>query len=357
MVYAVDLIDIESRHTKWLIDGMKSDNIVVDNSFQRRYVWVNNDRISLVETILLGFSIPEIYLWQNQTDPETGETKYSIVDGQQRLGAILSYINDEFKLLKSGLENKDSDYANKFFSELLPEQKSFFWKYKFSVRFIKEELDRELIVKLFLRLNKTSTTLNPQELRNAKFNGKLLQLSDDISSLEFWTKYKIFNHSDLRRMQDIQFISTLLLFIRKGINEETSQNSINKLYDDYNEKYPEYYDDFKLFKSILSVIEELVSSKNYLTNILKTKAHLYTLYTLSYFLLKKVKKSHYSSISVKLEEFFEHYINNTNFSDKETNLLLLKYRELNKEGTQKKQNRISRLEILKSYLDTDSLAS
>src|SRR5690554_5018722 len=98
MINPINFIDVESRPIKWLVDGIKGETIIVDNSFQRRYVWVPKDKVALIETILLGYPIPEVYLWQNETDPETGDTIFSIVDGQQRLGAVQGFINDEFKL-------------------------------------------------------------------------------------------------------------------------------------------------------------------------------------------------------------------------------------------------------------------
>ena len=91
-------INIESRNSKFLYDGQKSQEIVVDNSFQRKYVWTLKHQIKLIETILMGFPIPEIYLWQRNTNPETGETQFAIVDGQQRLGALTDFINNDFKL-------------------------------------------------------------------------------------------------------------------------------------------------------------------------------------------------------------------------------------------------------------------
>ncbi|EHK0928943.1 DUF262 domain-containing protein, partial [Escherichia coli] len=97
---AIDLIKVESKDIKWLTDNLKSGVITVDNSYQRKYIWQQKDQVALIETILIGYPIPEIYLWANNTDPDTGDTKYSIVDGQQRLTTIQRYLNDEFKLSK-----------------------------------------------------------------------------------------------------------------------------------------------------------------------------------------------------------------------------------------------------------------
>ncbi|MGR3064681.1 DUF262 domain-containing protein [Vibrio vulnificus] len=345
---AIDLIKVESKDIKWLTDNLKSGVITVDDSYQRKYIWQPKDQIALIETVLLGYPIPEIYLWANDTDPETGETMYSIVDGQQRLKTIQRFLNDEFKLTKLGIDHLDADYLGKSFSELTPERKREFWRYQFSSRFINESLSREEIAKLFLRLNRTSTTLNPQELRNAEFNGLFLQLAAEIAQHDFWTDYCVFTKPDIRRMQDIQFISTLLIFIRMGIEQDNSQRSINKAYDQYNENYPEADDDRALVNDILGVMNNLVSGRDTLTSVLKKKGHLYYIFVIAYHVLnlQTFKTVDTTSVADKLEEFFTIYENNDPNNTLDS---VEEYRDLSQEGSKKSHNRVRRFEILKDF--------
>lgn len=349
MANTVEFIDVESRPVKWLMDNLKAGTIVIDNSFQRRYVWTPKDKVALIETILLGYPIPEIYLWQNDTDPETGETIFSLVDGQQRLGAVYDFIYNDLKLNGPGLDNKEAFYSGKTFKDLEPESKSDIWKYKFSIRFIKENISKDQIVKVFLRLNRTSTSLNPQELRNAEFNGKFIVLADQISKLPFWEKYNVFNLGDLRRMQDIQFISTLLIFLRKGIEEETTQKAINSIYDQYNESYPEADNDLALIESVLKIVDTVSDKNEYLIEIIKKKTHLYSLFIVCYFMMVSKMENH-KEIGVKLNNWFNHYISETSFGNEEIDKLLIDYKVLSQEGVQKKANRQRRFDILKEYI-------
>jgi hypothetical protein len=345
-------VKVESRDIKWVSDNFKSGELVIDNSFQRRYVWVKKDKISLIESILLGFPIPEVYLWQNKTDPETGQRVHSIVDGQQRLGAVFDFVSDKFALDKKYLEYQDANFSGKKFSELEMEQKALVWGYDFSIRFINNSITIDDIKNLFLRLNRTNTTLNPQELRNAEFNGEFIKLADCISKIPFWAEFNIFNSTDLRRMLDIQFISTILIFIRMGIAEETSQSAINKIYDQYNEEYPEADEDKNLFLSLLAIISKIIKNKENLEFISKRKTHFYTLFTLAFF-IHKVQldvENNYQIISEKLEEWFKHYRSETDFDNGTAKDLLDEYRKLSQEGVQKKANRQRRLDILKEYI-------
>jgi hypothetical protein len=339
----------ESRQVKALVDGLDKGTILVDDSFQRQFVWGAKDQIALIETILLGYPIPEIYLWQTSTDPDSGETKLSVVDGQQRIRSVYNFIKDEFKLEKRYLEDGAANYSGKYFSELSPVDKSEIWKYPFTARLIKEEISYADIVKLFLRLNRTNIALNPQELRNAAFGGKFLRLADKIASLSFWTEHNVFNATDLRRMGDIQFISTLLIFLRRGIEEETSQAVLNRLYDQYNEVYTEERKDLAMFNKILKLMEELVVGKKHMPQALKSKTHFYTLFVLSYYALS-IASLPVDVMAKKLEMWYRHYFSDSSFKTVKNIKLLEEFRLLMQEGVQKKSNRLRRFEILKEYL-------
>lgn len=101
-----DMIKYENQTIKWIATEFNNGNLYVDDSFQRRYVWLKKHQIRLIETILMGYVIPEIYIWKVGTNPDTGDTKFSIVDGQQRIGAIVSFLNGDFKLNKAYLSEK-----------------------------------------------------------------------------------------------------------------------------------------------------------------------------------------------------------------------------------------------------------
>ncbi|PQJ37281.1 hypothetical protein BTO00_23655 [Vibrio campbellii] len=347
-----DFLDFEKKSPKFFADGFKKGTLIIDNSFQRRGVWVEKDKISLIESILLGYPIPELYLWETgiSDDPDNvGELTYSIVDGQQRITAIWDFINDKFALKPNCLEFSDAAYAGKKFSELLRLEehdfKSDFWLYKFHVRTIAQDLGIDEIKKMFLRLNKTNSSLNPQELRNAEFNGKFIKLADEISTLPFWSENNIFTKTDLRRMNDIQIISTMLIFLRNGISD-TGQAAINKMYDTYNDTYDEASEDLGTFTEILRILEGFLRFQSDLGKVYKTKVHFYTLFILAYYMIQTNQTGDLQRVSEKLAMWFSAY------DRKEYTELanLEEFSVLSQEGSGKKYNRTRRFEILKAFI-------
>jgi len=340
-----DLVKPETMTIKTLKDQFNSGIMYVDDSFQRRYVWLRKNQIKLIETILKGFIIPEIFIWDQETDPDTGESKRSIVDGQQRIRSIVDFINGEYSLTKAHLDDQDASYAGKSFSNLDPEDKKLIWDYSLSVQRIQSSVTREEVINIFLRLNSTDKSLNPQELRNAEYNGLFLQNAIQISNNPFWSVHKVFSPDLLRRMGDVEFVSSLLIFLRKGINSELTQNSINNAYDLFNEKYDEMEEDKHTIEKILAEIDRIVlkDCDHILDNYISKTAHLYTFVVTLYGYL--VRGNPLSDIQIeRLLSFYKCYENSSNEKAQEYKKLLL-------QGTRSKPNRMNRMRILQGVIE------
>ena len=351
----IESIDFETHDIKWLHDMHKKGLLEIDNSFQRNYVWTQKNQNKLLETILLGFSIPEIYLWNTGTDPDTGDTRYSIIDGQQRSGAIMEFINGNYKLRGLYLD-KDSNIfdaiKDKNFQELDSSHKQSIWSYKFSLKIVREQVQKDEIIQMFLRLNSNNYTLNPQELRHAEFNGKFLKLAEKISEFDFWKHHNYFSTADMRRMKDIAFISNLLIFMRFVIDGEITSTGINKAYELYNDEYLEENEDEEVFKNILSEIEKIIDNKEDRINFLKKNVHFYSLFTAIYPFIKDGKQLEPHQIQ-RYQTFIDNYENDekleTIFEELYKEIEI--YKSKVKEGTNQKSNRLQRLAIIQKLLN------
>ena len=350
----IEQIDIQPHSAKWLYDLDDKGLLEVDNSFQRNYVWTLRNQVQLIESILLGYPIPEIYLWNTGTDENTGDTKYSIIDGQQRCGAIFQYIANTFKLREAYLDTNGVKFSlikNRHFKDLESDDKRALWAYIFSIRLVRSEVERELIVKMFLRLNSNNMTLNPQELRNAEFEGEFMTLASTLSELEFWDKNKIFGVADRRRMRDISFISTLLVFMKRGISEDIANTNLNQIYDLYNDEYPDKEKDQEKFESILNEIEPLISTNTERMKLLGRQVHFYSLFTVLYEILSEQDNLTDEQI-LNYQNFIDNYDNDEvlgkYFSDMMSEIY--QYKSLSKEGTRQKSNRFERYRILKKII-------
>jgi hypothetical protein len=354
-VKLIDLIDVQTQNVKWLYDLHNNGLLIVDDSFQRNYVWSKKNQIQLIESIVMGYPIPEIYIWNTGTDENTGDTRYSIVDGQQRTGAVFQYILNHFKLTDSAL-NKESSYytriKGKYFKDLDIEDKKAIWAYAFSIRLVKNNVDRDDIVKMFLRLNSNNLTLNPQELRNAEFDGEFMQVVSRLSEEKFWDENNIFGLADRRRMRDISFISTLLVFMKQGIQEDVTEKNLNKIYDLYNNSYPDKEDDIIKFNKLLNAINEIIEEKDNRKKVLNRNVHFYSLFTVLYEITSDEVPLNSQQLT-NYRNFLDNYDNDENLKEYFPDITsdIYQYKSLSQEGTRDKNNRLHRHNIVKEIIN------
>jgi hypothetical protein len=203
---------LNTSHQKiqWFYDQNRLGNIDLRPSFQRRPVWTNEAKSFLVDTVLRGYPVPEIYVHS------VGADKYAIVDGQQRLRTFLEYIGDRFAVtfdvqkLRPIYSDAETPWLGKRFSELEEEERDRFLRYKLIVRDLEGVSDGQ-IRHMFHRLNQSNIALNPQELRYSMYQDGLLQTVEDLVGREEWDHFRLFTKLQRRRMLDSEFISELVI--------------------------------------------------------------------------------------------------------------------------------------------------
>lgn len=333
---------------KKLIDYFRNKNLIIDQSYQRRKVWIERDRIRLIETILLGYVIPSLYFWDAEIDPNTGDTITHIVDGQQRILSIIDFVDNKYKLQKNHLtiEEAIDKYSNKYFHELDIEDKKQIWGYQIPIVQLSNINNKNEIKTIFYRLNLTDYNLNEQEKRHSNSSGEFADLAVKLSKLEFWSVHGLFNKTEMRRMGDIEFCASLLLLSRRGIISQTTQDPLNQAYDDYKIIYEEKDIDSQHILACIEIIEEFITEQN--IRFLKRKSQLYTMFCIADY-IEKNKLNIDQSVKDNFNDFVNKYLtfkNATNSEDDE----IKKYKLAASEGLNKLSNRMIRFEILKEYI-------
>lgn len=103
--------NISLKNIAWFNDVNQKGNLDMSPSYQRNAVWTTRQKSYLVDSILNGYPIPEIYI-QEEVDDE-GHSKFIIVDGQQRLRAVLEFLDNKFSLNK----DESPSFNGAFFSD------------------------------------------------------------------------------------------------------------------------------------------------------------------------------------------------------------------------------------------------
>ena len=152
----------------------KQGQLALNPFFQRRAVWSDNAKSYLMDTIIRGKPIPKIFIRQ-KVNVTTKTTMREVVDGQQRLRTILSFIKDG--LVISRRQNRDC--GGRHFSQLPEDIQAQVLSYEISVDLLINLPDSE-ILNIFSRLNSYAVILNEQEKINATHFGEFKLLADEI---------------------------------------------------------------------------------------------------------------------------------------------------------------------------------
>lgn len=236
------------------IEWFDNDQLELSPKFQRRSVWTDTARSYLMDTIVSGKPIPKVFIRQ-KINPQTRKSIREVVDGQQRLRTILSFIKDGFVISK----RHNKAYGGLYFSQLHEvddEIQTQILNYEVSVDLLVNMSDPD-VLDVFSRLNSYSVTLNEQEKLNANHFGPFKRLADNVAhqNNSFWNDNKIISEQNILRMYDVQLTADLLIGMIEGIR---SKKQIKKYYEQYEKIFEYDTDDLaNKFEFIINVIQEL----------------------------------------------------------------------------------------------------
>lgn len=248
--------------------GWQREGILELNpNFQRRSVWKRGPKSFLIDTILRGFPIPIIFLRDKTTDLRTLRSKRDVVDGQQRIRTLLSFIDhtllpdydqqrDDFEISKT--HNKD--LGGKRFNQLSHENRQRILDYQFSVHTFPADTDDRMILQIFARMNATGVKLNAQELRNAEFFGEFKTSAYELATEQLYrwrNDWEVFNPDGIARMTEVEMASEFMVYILSGILEKKTA-TIDLFYKQFDAVFPERHEVERRFRVVFDTIDDLL---------------------------------------------------------------------------------------------------
>lgn len=212
-------------------EAYQLDKYNFDPNYQRKSIWSDEKKSFLINSIAKNFPIPPIFLHQ-KIDDATGKTRYDVIDGKQRLTAIIEFLNNEIPISD---EAEGSNLAGLYFRDLdtpeFSELKKRIWRYTISIEYI-DTADAVVIDSIFDRLNRNGEPLTGQELRNATYYASdLLKSVEKVAQNPFWQgRLEVV---DKARMEDIEFISELYFFVAEGKALTANPARMDEMYVKY----------------------------------------------------------------------------------------------------------------------------
>ncbi|GIF16601.1 DUF262 domain-containing protein [Actinoplanes teichomyceticus] len=245
-------LDATQQTVAWFWKRLQSDELEMEPPFQRNPVWQEAQKAYLIDSILRGYPVPELYL-QTTVSADASET-HVVVDGQQRIRACLEFINDLYPL---GTES--GELAGQRFSDLDPLVKERFFRYKFVVRSLPALSEGE-VREIFGRLNRNNVALNRQELRQATYWGDFISCVTELSKKSFWVRSGLFTANDFRRMLDIEYVSELTVAALYGV--QNKKDKLDSFYADFESEFPDRVSAERTFERVLAQLDQVLDWPN-----------------------------------------------------------------------------------------------
>lgn len=260
----VRIVTEQARYPLSSVQSMvESDDYELNPEFQRRHRWDRTKKSKLIESFIMNVPIPPIFLYEDRF------SHYEVMDGLQRMTAIYEFYIDRFCL--EGLEEWPE--LNGRFYSTLPEQikRGIDRRYLSSVILLQETAKNEteatrLKQLVFERINSGGIKLEPQEARNAIFNGPLnklcIRLARTPSLCHMWAipapnndeleqgrlSDKLLSNESFRKMDDVELVLRFFAY-RQRLNH---QDGVLK---DYLDRYLELGN--SLSPNVLDQLESL----------------------------------------------------------------------------------------------------
>lgn len=199
-----------------ILNQIEQGNIDLNPSFQRRNAWTDDKRSKLIESIMLGYPIPEIVL----AEDKNARNSFIVIDGKQRLLTIASFKDSEKykywtrKVPKTqGLKSKYDKMTYCDISSDL-EMSRMFDNSALRCTVISNYPNDESLYDIFYRLNAGSVSLSSQELRQALnkgyFSEFLISVTDEDSLLR-----KVMNLKEPdKRLRDVEVLLRCMSFLK-----------------------------------------------------------------------------------------------------------------------------------------------
>lgn len=262
-------LSIKGESIQSLYGSFLSKYFLVNRRYQRKLVWSIEEKRSFIDSIIKGYPVPLILLAEVST--EKGK-QLEIIDGMQRLNAIMSFIEQEFDIYGNFFDlNTMADTKLLKDNELISQKEPVIDRATCAdiVRYqiplsVFQETGSSHIDEVFRRLNSGGRHLSKQELRQAgvlsKFASIVRKLSSNIrgdssatdildlnsmknisitnKSLEygisvegiFWIKNNIMSKEDLRQSRDEEVIADIVAWVALDRGIRSSSEILNELY-------------------------------------------------------------------------------------------------------------------------------
>lgn len=201
--------------------------LTIQPEFQRNYIYDRDGKdVAVIESLLKGYPIGLLYF------VKTGDDKYAVLDGQQRITSIGRFVKTTYPFAVN-----DSEGNPRYFDSLSKSEQEKILKTKLTI-YICEGSSTD-IEQWFKTVNITGVPLNDQEMLNASYYGPFVTAARKVfsnSKSPVMSKWLTYIKGDPKRQEILEEALRWVSDdnIKKYMSAHRSNSDISELVDHFN---------------------------------------------------------------------------------------------------------------------------
>ena len=206
---------------------IQKDSLYLDSVYQRQKIWKKDKQTAFIESLYMGIIVPPIYVVETSSKDVLKPNTYEVVDGKQRLTAIMEFLNGKLQLVEKSLEYYTDWFGGRKFEQIREEHE------EETNEMLSSVLDIYVITSnspeftkydIFSRLNKGAEKLKVNEIRKAIYRSDMLRYIEeyvnDKVEKEDMQYFSVFTPNDIKRYEDFgRFFKSIAFYVRSDIKK------------------------------------------------------------------------------------------------------------------------------------------
>jgi len=207
--------------------GLQDEALDTDR-FQRQFVWGRPQMDRFIESLLLGYPIPGIFLVQQ------ADRTYLVLDGQQRLRTLADFYKGTHAGKDFQLEAVGERFKTLTYETLTAEQRRTLDNTFIQATIVKTDgtaASLDAVYQVFERLNSGGTQLTAHEIRVALYAGPFVEFLRELNRIDAW---RDLYGAESKRLRDQELILRIVALqvspgtyrrpLKKFLNEFAAQH-------------------------------------------------------------------------------------------------------------------------------------
>lgn len=202
--------------------GHNEDSPIVTERFQRGFVWRRPQMDRFIESLLLGYPIPGIFLVQQS------DRRYLVLDGQQRLRTLADFYSGVHDKREFSLQSVAERFVGLTYSTLPADYKRMVDSTFIQATIVETDgsvRSLDSVYQVFERLNSGGTQLTPHEIRVALYAGPFIKLLDGLNTDTNWRS--LYGRKSPRLRDQEVILRAIAFFVTPGTYKRPLKKFLN----------------------------------------------------------------------------------------------------------------------------------